>query len=335
MTNSVYANGREISCRSGSGKVIAAFPDVCFTPPQTPVTPPGVPIPYPITSLSSDTTEGSRSVIINDNEIMLRNISCYKKCSGDEAGCAPKKGLVTSSNTSKTYFRAWSMDVKIEGENVVRHLDLTTSNHRSEVGNASVPMINTERMGFAQLDACKGVAKKFELVPYKSTIPGTEPPEEGYTCARANPPMTGHHLIPGRCMKTRTHSLGKPRKKLAEPAYPQGCSHDKAPCVCVDNENQHDGTHRDCHAIFDPIEQAEAKKPPKGKMTYRKARDAAAKSAAGINNGKEPTEKQQVCIKAQLDNYYRNCLKNKNGSISETAELNAQTENPGLVLDEL
>ncbi len=36
---------------------ICAFPDVCFTPPQTPATPPGVPIPYPNTGMASDTTE--------------------------------------------------------------------------------------------------------------------------------------------------------------------------------------------------------------------------------------------------------------------------------------
>ena len=50
-------------------------------------------------------------------------------------------------------------------------------------------MINTERMGFAQLHECKGVAKKFELVPYKSTDPATG--EEDYTCARATPPRPG------------------------------------------------------------------------------------------------------------------------------------------------
>ncbi|MDV6792615.1 DUF4150 domain-containing protein, partial [Pseudomonas aeruginosa] len=47
MANEVYANNMEISCKAASGKSIAAFPDVCFTPPQAPPTPMGVPIPYP------------------------------------------------------------------------------------------------------------------------------------------------------------------------------------------------------------------------------------------------------------------------------------------------
>ena len=34
----------------------------------------------------------------------------------------------------KVYFNAWSMDVKVEGENVVRHLDMTTHNHGSGPG---------------------------------------------------------------------------------------------------------------------------------------------------------------------------------------------------------
>lgn len=46
MANEVYANGRELSCKSASGKSIASFPDVCFTPPQAPPTPLGVPVPY-------------------------------------------------------------------------------------------------------------------------------------------------------------------------------------------------------------------------------------------------------------------------------------------------
>ena len=32
----VYANGDEIACKAGSGKVIAGFPDVCLTPPPPP-----------------------------------------------------------------------------------------------------------------------------------------------------------------------------------------------------------------------------------------------------------------------------------------------------------
>jgi hypothetical protein len=134
LSNEVYANGRELSCKSGSGKTVAAFPDVCFTPPQTPATPPGVPVPYPNNGMSSDCTDGSTSVKISGAEVMLKDKSYFRRSSGDEAGCAPKKGVVTSTNRGKVYFKAWSMDVKIEGENAVRHLDITTHNHACEPG---------------------------------------------------------------------------------------------------------------------------------------------------------------------------------------------------------
>lgn len=139
MANEVYANGMELACKAGAGKTICAMPDVCFTPPENPATPPGVPVPYPNTGFASDTTEGSKTVQISGKEIMLKNKSYFKKSTGDEAGCAAKKGVITSTNTGKVYFVKWSMDVKFEGENVDRHLDLTTNNHASPMANEAAP----------------------------------------------------------------------------------------------------------------------------------------------------------------------------------------------------
>lgn len=139
MSNKVFANGRELACKAGAGKTICATPDVCMTPPENPATPPGVPVPYPNTALASDTTEGSRSVQISGQEVMLKNKSYFKTSTGDEAGCAAKKGVVSSTNKGKVYFINWSMDVKLEGENAVRHLDNTTNNHGSPTANESIP----------------------------------------------------------------------------------------------------------------------------------------------------------------------------------------------------
>jgi hypothetical protein len=135
MANDVFANGREVSCKAADGKAICAFPDVCFTPPENPATPPGVPIPYPNTGMAKDTTQGSKTVKVSGKEVMLKNKSHFKKSTGDEPGSAAKKGVLTSTNRGKVYFTSWSMDVKIEGQNVVRHLDLTTHNHMSFPGN--------------------------------------------------------------------------------------------------------------------------------------------------------------------------------------------------------
>ena len=131
MANEVYANNREISCKAGDGVSIARFPDVCFTPPQTAATPTGIPIPYPNTGYAKDMTRGSRTVRIDGKEVMLKDKSYFRKSTGDEAGNAPKKGIVTSRIKGKVYFVSWSMDVKFEGKNVDRHMDLTTHNHAS------------------------------------------------------------------------------------------------------------------------------------------------------------------------------------------------------------
>lgn len=161
MGNPVHANGREISCKAADGKTICAFPDVCFTPPQTPATPPGVPIPYPNTGLASDCTNGSTSVKIAGQEVMLKNKSYFKTSTGDEAGSAPKKGVITSTNKGKVYFVAWSMDVKVEGENAVRHLDMTTGNHASPTANDAAPWTYVDRMAMAEgVNECDGDKKK-------------------------------------------------------------------------------------------------------------------------------------------------------------------------------
>jgi len=161
MANEVYANGMELACKAGAGKTICAFPDVCFTPPENPATPPGVPIPYPNTGFASDTTEGSKTVKITNKEVMLKNKSYFKKSTGDEAGSAAKKGVLSSTNTGKVYFIKWSMDVKFEGENVDRHLDMTTDNHNSPNANEAVPWPFVDAMATPALKKkCAGDKRK-------------------------------------------------------------------------------------------------------------------------------------------------------------------------------
>jgi 5-methylcytosine-specific restriction endonuclease McrA len=134
MANKVFANMMEISCKAGQGKSICAFPDVCLSPPTPPAGP--VPIPYPNTGMASDCTSGSKQVKISGDEVMLKNKSFFKKSMGDEAATKSLgMGVVTHQIQGKVYFKAWSMDVKIEGENAVRHLDIMTHNHMSDPGN--------------------------------------------------------------------------------------------------------------------------------------------------------------------------------------------------------
>jgi len=264
MGNEVYANGMEVSCKAANGKSICAFPDVCFTPPLTPATPPGVPIPYPNTGMASDTTDGSKTVQVTGQEIMLKDKSCFKKSTGDEAGSAPKKGVVTSKIQGKVYFTAWSMDVKFEGENVVRHFDMTTHNHASAPGN-TIPWLYTDEMDVSKIpDECKKDADEFNNKCGKHM---KKHPDNSMNLAGTNKAMcdddeckkarecvltpynlgccddkTPHHVVPKSQFKLRGASSYTLPSGLTPPYDP-----DKAPCICEEGTSHSTGKHGDIH----------------------------------------------------------------------------------------
>ena len=66
-----------------SGGIAIAFPDICKTPSPAGGTP--VPIPYPNVALSKDTANGSTTVKVDGQSIMLRR-SNFSTSSGDEPG---------------------------------------------------------------------------------------------------------------------------------------------------------------------------------------------------------------------------------------------------------
>lgn len=215
MANNVFANGREIACKAGAGKTIAAFPDVCFTPPENPATPPGVPIPYPNTGMASDTTDGSKKVKISDKEVGLKNKSCFKKSMGDEAGAAAKKGVITSKNRGKVFFNAWSMDVKIEGQNAVRHLDLTTNNHASVPGDTP-PWPYVDKMAMPGItEACKEDMEKEEKAcegiddPCEGVGMGKPPTGKGVKRPQTKPvaDRMAHLVVCNDCLNARRCKL--------------------------------------------------------------------------------------------------------------------------------
>ncbi|GJH21755.1 DUF4150 domain-containing protein [Caballeronia novacaledonica] len=127
MSKNVYANGREVSAGKDANQSLAGMPDVCLSPPSPPAGP--VPIPYPNFSKAADTDNGTRTVKIGGAEVGIKNSSSYKTSKGNEAATKSLGMGVTSHQIQgKTYFAAWSFNVKFEGENATRHLDLTTHN---------------------------------------------------------------------------------------------------------------------------------------------------------------------------------------------------------------
>jgi len=262
MANDVFANGREIACKAGEGKSICAFPDVCFTPPENPATPPGVPVPYPNTGFASDTTNGTRNVKISGKEVMRKNVSYYKKSTGDEAGCAAKKGVITSVNRGKVYFKSWSMDVKFEGKNVTRHLDVTTHNHASDSANENIPWPDIDTMAIdpdspcaeeqkAVQDNCPKPIVMKDLCPPKGTktrevassyqknkclrvlrcrLVSYEKGKNGLCC----PDQVPDHLI-----EASAFGKGRPKVNFKTWTYDPR----KAPCMCVSGHAANVSTH--------------------------------------------------------------------------------------------
>ena len=141
----VYANKMDIACKAGLGKTIAGFPDVCLTPPSPPAGP--VPVPYPNTSFWSDLQNGSKTVKIAGKPVALKDQSyCKTTPLGDEAATRTfGAGIISHQITGKTYFAAYSFDVKFEKKNVPRNLDVTTSNHASIPGNRSLVAPNLDK----------------------------------------------------------------------------------------------------------------------------------------------------------------------------------------------
>lgn len=128
VANNVFANGLEIACKAADGKSVACFPDVCFTPPPPPAG--FIPIPYANTAYAKDTSNASKTVFISGKPVMKKDKSFFKTSTGNEPAAGPL-GIVTHVKKGKAFFTSWSMNVKIEGQNVDRHTDLTTHNHGS------------------------------------------------------------------------------------------------------------------------------------------------------------------------------------------------------------
>src|SRR3954469_7584214 len=118
---------------AGSSGIAMSFPDVCKTP--SPAGP--IPIPYPNVAQSSDTADGSSTVKVDGNPVMLKS-SNLKMSTGDEAGSA--QGVVSNKIKGKALPINASFDVKFDGEPVFRLTDPMQSNSGSP-SNAMNPAL--------------------------------------------------------------------------------------------------------------------------------------------------------------------------------------------------
>lgn len=124
MGVTVGANAMSVVHAGSSGTTIA-FPDACKTP-----TPPGppMPIPYPNVAKSSDADKCASKVKADGNPLCVKD-SVFSTSTGDEAGSVG--GLISSKTKGKAEFVNFSFDVKAEGKNVPRAMDMMLHNDKN------------------------------------------------------------------------------------------------------------------------------------------------------------------------------------------------------------
>ncbi len=123
MPVTVGVNSLSVVHASSMGTAIA-FPDTCTTP----AAPSPVPIPYPNNGMSSNTVSGTTQVTCDGNPVCVKD-SSWMPSTGDEAGSIG--GVASGTIKNKIEFTLYSFDVKFEGKEVVRALDMTLHNNKN------------------------------------------------------------------------------------------------------------------------------------------------------------------------------------------------------------
>ena len=135
MPATVTVNMMTVVHQSSNG-ISQAFPDVC----KTPAAPSPIPLPYPNIAMSSNAADTASTVKADGNPIMIKT-SKYAMSSGDEAGSL--MGVVSNKIKGSANPQSFSMDVKADGSNVFRQLDMMLQNGGSMPVN-TIPGVNMQ-----------------------------------------------------------------------------------------------------------------------------------------------------------------------------------------------
>jgi hypothetical protein len=207
------------------------------------------------------------------------------------------------------------MDVKVEGENVVRNLDMTTHNHACTFANGSVPMVHTASVAMAAIpdNACETDKKRIERNCKKDNsdqCPGSlantvDQQRTSFKKKKGGPsrtqqaafkatkdasaskcvkamrcflrPYKGTKKKPGCCPGQTPHHI--PPKSMMKGKV-KNYSVDNALCVCLEGASQHVGSHGKNHAAIDHLANKPGVLDAKGKCSVKKYNEVCAKAVA-------------------------------------------------------
>jgi uncharacterized Zn-binding protein involved in type VI secretion len=99
--------------------------------------------------MSSDTADGSKTVKMDGNPIMLKG-SNFATSTGDEPGSAG--GVVSNCTKGKAEFILYSFDVKVDGQNVARLGDMMIQNKGSAANTPPIPEVQPPLVVVPALD---------------------------------------------------------------------------------------------------------------------------------------------------------------------------------------
>jgi uncharacterized Zn-binding protein involved in type VI secretion len=164
MAATLNVNNRTVVHKSSNG-VATNFPDVC----KTQCGPPVIPIPYPNIALSSNTAQGSKSVKVDGNPIMLQG-SNFSTSTGDEPGALG--GVASNCIKGKAEFINYSFDVTVEGKSVPRLGDPMMQNKRATFNTPPMPEVQPPMVVVPKMETTEA-SEEYDLVELIERKPGT------------------------------------------------------------------------------------------------------------------------------------------------------------------
>ena len=197
--------------------------------------------------------------------------------------------MITHTISGKVYFIAWSMDVEIEGQNVVRHLDMTTSNHASPMANGPTPIPGLDKMDPAVKKDCDASYQKYGLSRYGSNKCNGDTHQS-------------HHPAQNACFVAN---------RLAGTAIAAAPNYSEldAPGICLEGGSHDSGSPHDiCNKAQSDWAKRLRNAEPRKKPTYKELRAESKQQLqdAGLS------EKEAECVMKAVDSYMTHIGVNEN-----------------------